>query len=57
MESWDVRSLAIEPHRPQVLRSDDETRSIAIRLRSGEELKGISSTSVRFCSSPTSQAA
>ncbi len=57
MESWDVPSLAIEPRRPQVLRSDDETRSIAIRLRSGEELKGITSTSVRCCSSPTSQAA
>ncbi len=56
MESWDIRSLAIEPHRPQVLRSDDEARAIAIRLRSGED-KGITSTSVLFCSSPTLQAA
>jgi quercetin dioxygenase-like cupin family protein len=39
MESWDIRSLAIEPHHPQVLRSDDETRAIAIRLPSGEELQ------------------
>jgi len=39
MESWDIRSLAIEPHRAQVLRSDDETRAIAIRLPSGEELQ------------------
>ncbi len=39
MESWDIRSLDIEPSRPQVLRSDDETRAIAIRLRSGEELQ------------------
>jgi hypothetical protein len=36
MESWDIRSLANEPHRP---RSDDETRSIAIRPPSGEELQ------------------
>jgi predicted kinase len=28
-----------EPHRAQVLRSDDETRAIAIRLPSGEELQ------------------
>ena len=38
MESWDIRSLAIEPHRPQILRSDDETRVIAVQLPSGEEL-------------------
>jgi quercetin dioxygenase-like cupin family protein len=39
MESWDIRSLDIEPHRPQVLRSDDESRAIAIRLPAGEELQ------------------
>lgn len=39
MENWDIRSLAIEPHHPQVLRSDDETRAIAIGLTSGEELQ------------------
>jgi redox-sensitive bicupin YhaK (pirin superfamily) len=39
MESWDIRSLEIEPHRPVVLRSDDETRAIAIRLPAGEELQ------------------
>ncbi len=39
METWDIRSLAIEPHRPQVLRSDDETRAIAILLPAGEELQ------------------
>jgi quercetin dioxygenase-like cupin family protein len=38
MENWDIRTLAIEPHQPQVLRSDDETRAIAIRLPSGEAL-------------------
>ena len=39
METWDVLSLQIEPHRPQVLRSDDETRAIAILLPAGEELQ------------------
>jgi len=38
METWDVRSLPIEPHKPQVLRSDAETRAIAIHLPAGEEL-------------------
>ena len=39
MENWDINSLPIEPHQPQVLRSDDETRAIAIQLPSGEELR------------------
>lgn len=39
MQSWDIRSLAIEPHHPQVLRSDDETRAIAVHLPAGEELQ------------------
>jgi quercetin dioxygenase-like cupin family protein len=39
MESWDVSALEIEPHHPQVLRSDDETRAIAIHLPAGEELQ------------------
>jgi quercetin dioxygenase-like cupin family protein len=38
METWDIASLAIEPHEPQVLRSDDESRAIAILLPAGEEL-------------------
>jgi quercetin dioxygenase-like cupin family protein len=39
MESWDIRALDIEPHHPQVLRSDEETRAIAIHLPRGEELQ------------------
>jgi quercetin dioxygenase-like cupin family protein len=38
MESWDICSLDVEPHHPQVLRSDEETRAIAIHLPGGEEL-------------------
>jgi quercetin dioxygenase-like cupin family protein len=39
METWDIRSLALEPHRPLVLRSDNETRAIALVLPAGEELQ------------------
>ncbi len=39
METWDVRSLDIEAHHPQVLRSDEESRAIAILLPAGEELQ------------------
>src|SRR4051794_5113131 len=39
MDTWDVASLDIEPHRPEVLRSDDETRVIAINLPAGEQLQ------------------
>jgi quercetin dioxygenase-like cupin family protein len=38
METWDVRSMSIAPHHPEVLRSDEETRAIAIQLPAGEEL-------------------
>jgi quercetin dioxygenase-like cupin family protein len=39
MESWDVRSLEVEPHHPQVLRSNDNSRAIAIDLPAGELLQ------------------
>ena len=39
MQSWDICSLDIEPHHPQVLRTDDESRVIAIHLPKGEELQ------------------
>ena len=39
MESWDIRALDVEPHHPEVLHSDDETRAIAISLPSGELLQ------------------
>jgi quercetin dioxygenase-like cupin family protein len=39
LESWDIRSLDIKPHQPEVLRSDGEARIIAIQLPAGEELK------------------
>ncbi len=39
MDTWDIASLEIQPHRPEVLRSDDETRVIAIHLPAGEQLQ------------------
>ena len=39
MDTWDIRSLEIESLHPVVLRSDDETRVIAIHLPAGEELQ------------------
>jgi quercetin dioxygenase-like cupin family protein len=39
VDSWDIRSLEVEPHHPQVLRTDGEARLIAIQLPSGEELQ------------------
>jgi quercetin dioxygenase-like cupin family protein len=39
MESWDVRSLEVEPHHPQVLHTDDYSRAIAINLPEGELLQ------------------
>jgi len=39
MDTWDIASIDVEPQRPEVLRSDDETRVIAIHLRAGEELQ------------------
>lgn len=38
MESWDLNSLDIEPHQPQVLDSEDEGRAIVINLPTGEQL-------------------
>ena len=39
MQSWDVRSLKVEPHHPQVLRSDVHSRAITIDLPEGELLQ------------------
>lgn len=39
LDTWDIRSLDLQPHHPQVLRTDGEARIIAINLPSGEELQ------------------
>ena len=39
MDTWDVVELDVQPHQPEILRSDDETRVIAIALPAGEQLQ------------------
>jgi len=39
MDTWDIASLDVQPHQPAVLRSDAESRVIAINLPAGEGLQ------------------
>ena len=40
MDTWDIRSLDVQPHHPEVLRSDEgAARAIAINLPAGEQLQ------------------
>jgi hypothetical protein len=40
MEHWDLASLDVEPHKPQILHSTrGESRSITLHLPAGEELQ------------------
>ena len=40
MDHWDLRTLDVQPHRPQILHSSrGESRTIAIQLPAGEELQ------------------
>jgi len=39
MDTWDIASLDVQPHQPEVLRSDNESRVIAINLPAGEGLE------------------
>jgi quercetin dioxygenase-like cupin family protein len=39
MDTWDVVELDVQPHQPEILRSDEETRVIAIALPAGEQLQ------------------
>jgi quercetin dioxygenase-like cupin family protein len=39
LDSWDIRSLGVQPHQPKVLRTDKEARLIAINLPSGERMQ------------------
>ncbi len=38
MDSWDLSTLDVEPHKPTVLRSDSDARVVAITLPAGEAL-------------------
>jgi len=39
MRHWDLRSLDVAPHQPEVLQSEGEGRSIVIALPAGEVLQ------------------
>jgi redox-sensitive bicupin YhaK (pirin superfamily) len=39
MQHWDLSALAVDPHKPVVLQSDDEGRAIALQLPAGEQLQ------------------
>jgi quercetin dioxygenase-like cupin family protein len=39
MKSWDLTSIDVEPHKPEVITSTDEARAIVIQLPAGEQLQ------------------
>lgn len=39
MESWDLKTLEVEPHQPRILASADDARTILLHLPAGEELQ------------------
>ena len=39
MDSWNIAELDVQPHKPEVLRTDKEARVIAIHLPAGEQLQ------------------
>ena len=38
MQTWDLTSLEVQPHQPEVLGSEEEGRAILIQLPAGEAL-------------------
>ena len=38
MQIWDLVSLEVQPHQPEVIESEDEGRAIVIQLPAGDEL-------------------
>jgi glyoxylate utilization-related uncharacterized protein len=39
MESWDLKTVDVEPHQPRILASADDARTIILQLPNGEELQ------------------
>jgi quercetin dioxygenase-like cupin family protein len=39
VRDWDLKSIEAEPHRPQILASAEDARTIVLRLPAGEELQ------------------
>ncbi len=38
MRSWDLKTVALEAHEPQILSTGDDARAILLRIPAGEEL-------------------
>jgi len=39
MNSWDVKTLGLEPHTPQILSSTEDARAIALAIPAGESMQ------------------
>jgi quercetin dioxygenase-like cupin family protein len=39
MESWDLKTVEVEPHQPEILASAEDARTILLHLPAGEELQ------------------
>lgn len=39
MESWDLKTVDVEPHQPRILASAEDARTILLHLPDGEELQ------------------
>jgi hypothetical protein len=39
MESWDLKTVDVDPHQPRILASAEDARTILLRLPEGEELQ------------------
>jgi len=39
MESWNLKTVEVEPHQPRILASADDARTILLHLPAGEELQ------------------
>ena len=39
MRNWDLKAVEAEPHKPEILASAEDARTIALRLPAGEELQ------------------
>ena len=39
MESWNLKTVEVEPHQPQILASGNDARTIVLNLPEGEEMQ------------------
>jgi quercetin dioxygenase-like cupin family protein len=39
VRSWDLRGIDVEPHRPEILASGEDARTVLLRLPAGEQLQ------------------